>query len=84
MKKRAAIQERSKRTGGAVGEDVDEQPAVRRAASAAMRVQQRLPVAHVLEHLDRDDPVEAALRGERVDVGGDDLELSAVRRGSPR
>jgi len=36
--------------------------------------QQLLPVAHVLEHLDGDDAVEAAPRVEVVDVGGDDLE----------
>ena len=57
-----------------VGEDVHEEPAVV-AQHPAHRVQERLPVAHVLEHLDRDDPVEAALRRERVDVGRDDLEI---------
>ena len=35
-----------------------------------------MPVAHVLEHLDRDHPVESARGREVVDVGGDDLEVA--------
>ena len=33
------------------------------------------PVGHMLEHLHRDDAVEAARDGEIVHVGGDDLEI---------
>ena len=37
-------------------------------------------VAHVLEHLDRDDPVEATVSREVVDVGGDDVDIAEPGR----
>ena len=55
--------------GGAVGEDVDEGPAVR-LQPAAHLAKQGPPVGHVLEHLHRDDPVESPGPFEAVHVGG--------------
>ena len=54
-------------------EHVHEQAPVVVEQAAYLR-QQLLPVAHVLEHLDRDDAVEAAVGLEAVHVGGDDLD----------
>ena len=55
----------------AVAEDVDEQPAFR-FQPAGDPPQQFGIVAHMLEHLHRDDPVEGIVDGEIVHVGGDD------------
>ena len=58
--------------GGAVGEDVDEDASLG-AEPGRDAAQHLLPVVEVLEHLDRDDTVEARrLEVEVVDVGGDD------------
>ena len=54
-----------------VGEDVDEEHAVRR-EPAGDAAQQQLVVPHVLEHLDRDDAVEAPA------IGGRSAFMSAV------
>ncbi len=55
-------------------EDVDEElPA--RVEPGGDAPEEQLPVAHVLEHLHRDDPVEGPRRLEAVHVAGDDLEV---------
>ena len=55
-----------------MGEDVDEQPCRSARSQPAMRASSVLVVAHVLEHLDRDDAVEAAAGSvEVVHVRGD-------------
>ena len=50
-----------------MAEDVDEEPAVG-GQPAGDPGEQRLVVAHVLEHLDRDDAIEALAGLERVHV----------------
>ena len=42
--------------------------------------QQLLPVAHVLEELDRDDPVDGPAGVVVVGVGGDDLDVGHAAR----
>ena len=80
MKKFRAIQPDAYGIGElAMAEDVHEQAAVRLEQRRHLR-HQRLVVAHVLEHLDRHDAVEAALELERVHVGRHDRDV----RGRPR
>ena len=66
-----------------MAEEVDEQQAVVRLEHPGDARQQRLVVAHVLEHLDRDDAVEAALERELVHVGGDHLDVRGRARLDP-
>ena len=61
-----------------MAEDVDEQASVGLEQRRDLR-HQRLVVAHVLEHLDRDDAIEAAVELEIVGVGRDDRDV----RGCP-
>ena len=42
--------------------------------------EQRRPVAHVLEHLDGHDSIEASARIEAVHVAGDDVHVRRARR----
>ena len=74
----AAFLERVRRR--AVHEHVHEEAAVR-LEPAAHAAEQRRPVAHVLEHLHRDDAVEALARVEVVHVPRDDVH---VREPAPR
>ncbi len=61
---------------------MDEEAPVRREPPGDPR-QQRLVVARVFEHLDRDDAVEAPRRLEIVDVGGHHVEIrQAALRGA--
>ena len=67
---------------GTVGEEVQEEPAVG-PQPASDAGEQLLPVAHVLEHLDRDHPVEAPPRVELAHVGRDDLEVVQPQAAGP-
>ena len=57
-----------------MAEDVDEEASVGFEQRRHLR-HQRLVVAHVLEHLDRDDAIEAAVELEIVGVGRDDRDV---------
>ena len=65
-----------------VAEDVDEEEPVR-LQQPRQALHQRLVVPHVLEHLDRDDAVEAAVEHELAHVGGDDLDIGGRARLDP-
>ena len=65
-----------------MAEDVDEEPSVRLEQRGDLR-QQRFVVAHVLEHLDRDDTIEAAVERELVHVGRDDGDVGGRTRLDP-
>ena len=67
----------------AVAEHVDEQGAVGLQPAAHAR-QKAAPVGHVLEHLHRHHPVEPAIGGEDVHVGGGDGEVGQPLRPGPR
>jgi len=59
----------------AVAEDVDEELAARREPAREAGEERRV-VPHVLEHLDRDDAIEAAVELEAVDVGHPVLDVA--------
>ena len=62
-----------------VREHMDEGGAVGLEPAGDVR-EQRAPVPHVLEHLDRDHPIEASARLEGVDIGGHDLDACKPER----
>ena len=64
-------------------EDMQEELTVRQ-QPVVDAIEEHAIVAHVLEHLDRDDAIEAPLRREIVHVAGDYLDVAQTALFGPR